>query len=140
MILPDVIRPLRAFAGPITWVIWIVITGLVCMTALAVRRPLRRTSRDSSLVPRHSSLNRLVGTVIVFLATLAAAGTAGVRLRDTLTYPSGDEPHYMVVMQSLWRDHDLKIQNNYIYTVRDAQAGPGGGDSYGYGLRLAGDF
>ncbi len=35
---------------------------------------------------------------------------------------------------------NLKIQNNYIYTVRDAQAGPGGGDSYGYGMRLAWDF
>lgn len=35
---------------------------------------------------------------------------------------------------------NLKIQNNYIYTVRDAQAGPGGGDSYGFGTRLAWDF
>ena len=35
---------------------------------------------------------------------------------------------------------NLKIQNNYIYTVRDAQASPDGGDSYGYGMRLAWDF
>lgn len=35
---------------------------------------------------------------------------------------------------------NLKIQNNYVYTIRDAQAGPGGGDSYGYGMRLAWDF
>jgi phosphate-selective porin OprO/OprP len=35
---------------------------------------------------------------------------------------------------------NLKIQNNYIYTVRDAQLGLGGGDSYGFGTRLAWDF
>lgn len=35
---------------------------------------------------------------------------------------------------------NLKIQNNYVYTIRDAQAGPGGGDSYGFGMRLAWDF
>ena len=35
---------------------------------------------------------------------------------------------------------NLKIQNNYTYTVRDAQAGPGGGDYYGFGTRLAWDF
>lgn len=105
-VLPDVIPPLRAFAGPVTWVIWIAVAGLVLMTALAVRRPLRRRSPSIGGT-------RLVGTVMVFVVTLAAAGTAGLRLRDSLTYPSGDEPHYMVMMQSLWRDHDLKIQNNY---------------------------
>ena len=27
--------------------------------------------------------------------------------------PSGDEPHYLVIAQSLWLDGDLKIQNNH---------------------------
>ncbi|MCX7400056.1 MAG: porin [Planctomycetales bacterium] len=35
---------------------------------------------------------------------------------------------------------NLKIQNNYIYTIRDAQAGPGGGETQGFGTRLAWDF
>ena len=35
---------------------------------------------------------------------------------------------------------NMKIQSNYAYTIRDAQAGPGGGDYYGYGMRLAWDF
>lgn len=35
---------------------------------------------------------------------------------------------------------NLKLQNNYTYTVRDAQAGPGQGDYYGFGTRLAWDF
>ncbi|MBL8813103.1 MAG: hypothetical protein JNM43_23245 [Planctomycetaceae bacterium] len=35
---------------------------------------------------------------------------------------------------------NLKIQSNYTYTIRDAQASPGGGDYYGYGMRVAWDF
>ena len=35
---------------------------------------------------------------------------------------------------------NLKIQNNYIYTIRDAQGGAGGGEAQGFGTRLAWDF
>ena len=35
---------------------------------------------------------------------------------------------------------NMKIQSNYAYTIRDAQASTGGGDYYGYGMRLAWDF
>src|SRR5439155_17537199 len=27
--------------------------------------------------------------------------------------PAGDEPHYLVIVQSLLRDHDLRIENNH---------------------------
>ncbi len=30
-----------------------------------------------------------------------------------MLFPSGDEPHYLVIAQSLWRDGDLKIENNH---------------------------
>jgi hypothetical protein len=106
-ILPDIVRPLRAFAGPIVWVIWIAIAGLVAVTALAVRQRLVHQRRSTGGT-------RLSGTIAVFLITLTIAGTAGLRLRDSLAYPSGDSAHYMVMMESLWRDHDLAIQNNYV--------------------------
>jgi phosphate-selective porin OprO/OprP len=35
---------------------------------------------------------------------------------------------------------NMKIQHNYVYTMRDAQASPGGGSYTGYGIRLAWDF
>jgi hypothetical protein len=105
-VLPDLISPLRALTGPIVWIVWMSMVGLVLMTGLAVRASLRHGHRSIGGT-------RLIGTVAVFLGTLAMAGTAGGRLRDSLTYPSGEEPHYMIMMQSLWRDHDLKIQNNY---------------------------
>ena len=47
---------------------------------------------------------------------LAAAGTlyAGVGLRHaTGLQISGDEPHYLVMAQSLWRDHDLDLRDEY---------------------------
>ena len=28
-------------------------------------------------------------------------------------FPGGDEPHYLVIAQSLWRDGDLRIENNH---------------------------
>ena len=104
--LPDWILPLRALAGPITGVVWFVVAGLVVMSALSMRAALRRR-------PRAAHGTRLLGTMVIFALTVAVAGTAGRQLRDSLAYPSGDEPHYMVMMQSLWRDHDLRIQNNY---------------------------
>ena len=36
-----------------------------------------------------------------------------MRLTASALFPSGDEPHYLVISQSLWRDGDLKIENNH---------------------------
>jgi hypothetical protein len=104
--LPDWILPLRALAGPVTSIVWFVIAGLVFMAALSTRRALQRSHRSASSA-------RVLGTIAIFVTTGAVAGTAGWRLRDSLAYPTGDEPHYLIMMQSLWRDHDLRIQNNY---------------------------
>ena len=30
-----------------------------------------------------------------------------------MLFPAGDEPHYLVIAQSLWRDGDFKIENNH---------------------------
>ena len=52
-------------------------------------------------------------TVAVGIATAAAAGVGAWRLTHTVLFPSGDEPHYLVIAQSLWRDGDLAIENNH---------------------------
>ena len=49
--------------------------------------------------------------------TLVVSGVAAARLTGTVLFPAGDEPHYLVIAQSLWRDGDLKIENNH--TQRD---------------------
>ena len=40
-------------------------------------------------------------------------GGVAWRFAGTGLFPGGDEPHYLVLAQSLWRDHDLKIENNH---------------------------
>jgi hypothetical protein len=52
-------------------------------------------------------------SIAIFVATAAVAGLAAERLTGTALFPSGDEPHYLVIAQSLWRDHDLRIENNH---------------------------
>jgi hypothetical protein len=38
---------------------------------------------------------------------------AGAAARLAPLVPGGDEPHYLVIAQSLWRDGDLRIENNH---------------------------
>jgi hypothetical protein len=52
--------------------------------------------------------------VPVFLAGVAIYGLLAWRFAGGGLFPGGDEPHYLVIAQSLWRDHDLKIENNHV--------------------------
>jgi hypothetical protein len=104
--LPDGVAPLRALAGPLVKVVWFAIAGQVLLTFWNTRERFRGRTRSV-----HTT--RVFGTIAILLLTAAMSGTAAVRLEDSLTYPTGDEPHYMVMMRSVWRDHDLKIENNY---------------------------
>ena len=48
------------------------------------------------------------------LLVVAGALYAGVGLRQPQGLQvSGDEPHYLVMAQSLWRDHDLDLRDEY---------------------------
>jgi hypothetical protein len=46
-------------------------------------------------------------------ATLAALVYLGAATSIWPRRPAGDEPHYLVIAQSLLRDHDLQIENNH---------------------------
>lgn len=46
-----------------------------------------------------------------FALALAIFGSAAWQLREAR--PGGDEPHYLVIVQSLLLDHDLRIENNH---------------------------
>ena len=96
---PDRFPVLRALAGPAGRLLWFVIGWLVLARFLG-----RRTSghRLSLAAP------------IVFLASVSVFGLLAWRsLSTTPFYPGGDEPHYLVITQSLLRDGDLKIENNH---------------------------
>src|SRR5262249_10488547 len=61
---------------------------------------------------------RLVGAAAGARSALLFAAAAAFLLLAGLHYTSqlrvsGDEPHYLIQAQSLWRDHDLDLRNNY---------------------------
>jgi hypothetical protein len=60
---------------------------------------------------------------VAFVACAVLYGLAGWRMQPQL--PGGDEPHYLVITQSLLLDRDLRIENNHTrgdYRAYTAQA------------------
>ena len=96
--LPDRFPVLRSLAGPASPLLWFVV-GWLIVASLG-----HRTFRNRLSLP----------PLIVFLASLSVIGLLAWRLLSTTPfYPGGDEPHYLVITQSLLRDGDLKIENNH---------------------------
>jgi hypothetical protein len=103
-ILPDRWPALQALAGPLGAIVWLSVIALQVWVLW-----------QSRLITARLIERWRLGTVTlaIFAATALAAGLAAGRLTSTPLFPSGDEPHYLVISQSLWRDGDLKIENNH---------------------------
>ena len=103
-VIPDQWPVLQALAGPLGAIVWLTVAALqlwvLWQSRLITARPIERWSVTAI-------------TIAIFLSTAAAAGIAAERLTGTALFPAGDEPHYLVIAQSLWRDGDLKIENNH---------------------------
>jgi hypothetical protein len=101
--LPDRLPILWALAGPGRVMLWIVVGWLVArgVWLLAGSMPLWLTRRQRRC------------TLAIFLVGAIASGSAAYAFKRSTLFPGGDEPHYLIIAQSLWRDHDLKIENNH---------------------------
>jgi hypothetical protein len=103
-VIPDQWPVLQALAGPLGAIVWLAVAALqiwvLWQSRLITARAIERWSVTSI-------------SIAVFVCTAAAAGIAAERLTGTSLFPSGDEPHYLVIAQSLWRDGDLKIENQH---------------------------
>jgi len=96
--LPGPIPPaFLIWQGPIEGVVWAVAIG-----GLIVARP--------SLVPRIFNDLRVAPWIA---ATAIAIASFAVFNQVREVVPGGDEPHYLAATQSLLRDGDLKVANNY---------------------------
>lgn len=100
----DWVPALQILAGPLRWIVWLVVAGLVIWTVWQMQA--WRWPWIESRQPRHLML-------AVALATALVSGVTASRLIATVLFPAGDEPHYLVIAQSIWRDGDLKIENNH---------------------------
>ena len=103
-VVPDRWPVLQILAGPLGAVVWLSVAGLQGWTLWQSR--LITPAWLARWTVRRA-------TAAIWIATTALAALAGVRLTETPVFPSGDEPHYLVIAQSLWRDGDLKIENNH---------------------------
>ncbi|HTM34476.1 MAG TPA: hypothetical protein VL263_24375 [Vicinamibacterales bacterium] len=99
---------LQILAGPLRWVVWLVVAMLAIWAWR--QQPVDAPSRPvSRWIPRR----RNAQAVLIGIATAIVSGAAASQLTGTVLYPAGDEPHYLIIAQSLWRDGDLKIENNH---------------------------
>ena len=84
----------------LSW-LWLAIGVAVC--APAVGR-WRQTAGFLTMAPRRAAVLAGVLTAVAY-----AIGTWSVAPQ----HPDGDEPHYLIITQSLLQDFDLKIENNH---------------------------
>ena len=103
-VIPDWWPALQALAGPLGAIVWLVVAALQVWTLWQSRLITARAIERWSVTTI---------TIVLFVASMAVAGLAARKLTGTSLFPSGDEPHYLVMAQSLWRDGDLKIENNH---------------------------
>lgn len=84
------------WTGPLALIVWLVV--LLGLIAPLLRVPSAAT--DSRRAPA-------IAAVLAFVAFSAGGLALSTRI------PAGDEPHYLVITQSLWLDGDLRIENNH---------------------------
>ena len=96
---------LQMLAGPARGVIWLAVVMQLVWVLWQVAPGAGRLAPavDVCVAPRSRSAS----------LTMAFSGVAAARLTGTVLFPAGDEPHYLIIAQSLWRDGDLKIENNH---------------------------
>jgi hypothetical protein len=89
--------------GPLETMVW--------MTAFA---GVAAASLDASAIGRRvSAVTVERGALAVGALALATSLAAGIMLARAQRIPGGDEPHYLIITQSLLSDGDLRIQNNH---------------------------
>jgi hypothetical protein len=103
-VVPDRWPALQALAGPLRAVVWLAVAALQVWVLWQARLITVRAVERWTITHL---------TIAIFALTLGASGLAASRLTGTALFPAGDEPHYLVIAQSLWRDGDLAIENNH---------------------------
>ncbi len=111
---------LMLLAGPGALMAWGMLGGLAVWSAILDARHMRAvaTSVAPQGRPAHESSGEALArrrrwTTAILLASLVTSGLLANRFTRTPLFPGGDEPHYLVIAQSLWRDGDLRIEDNH---------------------------
>ncbi|BCS34347.1 hypothetical protein TBR22_A35770 [Luteitalea sp. TBR-22] len=108
---PDLAPGLMLLAGPGALLAWGILGALAVWAAALERRLTTVPSPPASAGEARARRRRW--TTAILLASLASSAVLAERFTRTPLFPGGDEPHYLVIAQSLWRDGDLLIENNH---------------------------
>ena len=92
------------WAGSISWVIWTAVLLIMIVTATRLPRAERLLPGVAARVRERP---RLAAGALAFCVFAFSAWEVAPSV------PGGDEPHYLVITQSLLLDGDLKIENNH---------------------------
>jgi len=91
------------WSGPFVWLVWAAIAAALLAAGsvpAAKYRAVRASLSSSARAPW-----------MAFICAAVVYSAAAWRLAPLV--PGGDEPHYLIIAQSLWRDGDLRIENNH---------------------------
>ena len=91
---PSFVQP----PGPARYLLWLVVFWLIACRGLGTCG---------------GACGVVLSPLVIFLASAIIFGTVAWRLTATPLFPSGDEPHYLVITQSLLHDGDLRIEDNH---------------------------
>jgi hypothetical protein len=100
--LPERLPLLMILGGPLRWIV----------AAVAVGGAVAATSPPLTLQPWIARADARRARALVFVASMVLYGALGL-LNARVVGPGGDEPHYLIISQSLLADGDLKIENNH---------------------------
>ncbi len=100
--IPDRAPSLLVLAGPLRW-------GIAALAVAGSAMSLTQVAEPGEEI---ISVRRLPGRRTVFGLSLAIYLFFGLWSAAAVG-PGADEPHYLVITQSLLRDHDLAIENNH---------------------------
>jgi hypothetical protein len=101
--LADIVPSVDALAGPGRWWIWAIALGQIVWLTVSWFSAERETAASPAWR----------GPLLVFAVSATIFLASAWRLVPGPVYPGGDEPHYLVITQSLLLDRDLAIENNH---------------------------
>jgi hypothetical protein len=96
-------RAFLVWTGPLAYAVWAAVAATLIVSASG---RMRWFTRRSPALSNPARAPWIVAAAAAIWFGIVAAGAAPMR-------PGGDEPHYLVITQSLLYDGDIKIENNH---------------------------
>ena len=111
------------WTGALTVPIWIGVAVALAACAASMDQGSDGMRPDDLGASRVSESGAKRHVALAFLAGCSVFGLAAWSASAAI--PGGDEPHYLVITQSLLHDHDLNVENNYAQgDYREYYGGP----------------